>query len=107
MDINKFYKKFVDRYTLQPEQINHSKFWKSYRFYPSHSAVWHANGCWRVGYTKHKGTDICVLKVSSSNDDLPNNPDLKWLYWNPETKTWIEAGGDFKLSFKLSKQVNL
>ena len=91
------YKMFQDRFELQSECVNHCFIWISYCSNPGYSAVWYANGCWRIGYTKNHGTDNCVIKASSSSDDLPDNSNLKWLYWNPDVKTWTETGNVFQI----------
>ena len=82
-------------YWLENEQMNHCKCWTN----DDDFTIWFANDRWCIGDNKGKGTETCSIKAQGSSDQLPTDLDGQWLYWNPDSKEWIQAGNDIIVKF--------
>ena len=90
----KYHEKYDDNYYIKDDQVNECKYWKNVR-----TGIWFSNNHWCIGDLKHRGTGKCVIKAPGSSDQLPTDLQGKWLFWNPDSKQWINAGNDITVTF--------
>ena len=92
----KYHEKLTKIYYLEDDQINQGKYWADFNDY---FAIWFANEHWCVGDNKDKGTETCSVKAPGSSGQLPTDLNSQWLYLNPDSKEWIQAGNDIAVKF--------